>query len=102
MVEVTSVGLAHARPIIDHSVHYDGIIWYCYHVYFSRLHACVTMHACVHACMHAWLCGCVRPYAVVNVLLELLKVNVAVCKDINLEFVTKKSFCHEFAARKCN
>ena len=23
-------------------------------------------------------------------------------KDLNLEFVTKNSFCHEFAARKCN
>ena len=22
--------------------------------------------------------------------------------DLNLEFVTKNSFCHEFAARKCN
>ena len=22
--------------------------------------------------------------------------------DLNLEFVTKNNFCHEFAARKCN
>ena len=27
--------------------------------------------------------------------------NVAVYKDLNLEFVTKNSFCHKFAARKC-
>ena len=31
-----------------------------------------------------------------------VKGNVAVYKDLNLEFVTKNSFCHEFAARKCN
>ena len=32
-----------------------------------------------------------------------VKGNVAVYKDLNLEFVTiKSSFCHEFAARKCN
>ena len=31
-----------------------------------------------------------------------IKGNVAVYKDLNLEFVTKNSFCHEFAARKCN
>ena len=30
-----------------------------------------------------------------------VKGNVAVYKDLNLEFVTKNSFCHEFAARKC-
>ena len=30
-----------------------------------------------------------------------LKGNVAVYKDLNLEFVTKNSSCHEFAARKC-
>ena len=28
--------------------------------------------------------------------------NVAIYKDLNLEFVTKNSFSHEFAARKCN
>ena len=29
-----------------------------------------------------------------------IKGNVAVYKDLKLEFVTKNSFCHEFAARK--
>ena len=32
----------------------------------------------------------------------ILKGNVAVYKDLNLEFVTKNSFCHKFAARKSN
>ena len=30
-----------------------------------------------------------------------LKGNVAVCKNLNLEFVTKNSFSHAFAATKC-
>ena len=29
----------------------------------------------------------------------LLKGNVAVCTDLNIEFVTKNSFRHKFAAR---
>ena len=31
----------------------------------------------------------------------VFKGNVTVYKDLNSEFVTKNSFCHEFAARKC-
>ena len=31
-----------------------------------------------------------------------VQLNVAVYKDLNLEFATKNSFCHEFVARKCN
>ena len=30
----------------------------------------------------------------------MLKGNVAIYKDLNVEFVTKNSFCLEFAARK--
>ena len=33
--------------------------------------------------------------------MSVLKENVAVYKDLNLEFVTKNSFYHEFAAIKC-
>ena len=29
-----------------------------------------------------------------------IKGNVAVCKDLNLEFVTKNSLCHELADKK--
>ena len=33
---------------------------------------------------------------------KIFKGNVAIYKDLYLEIVTKNSFCHEFAARKCN